>query len=455
MTFGGRKASFLLFIGDIAAFALSLWVTLFVRFGEVPSYELLHTHLVPFSALFIIWMLVFYMSGLYGKRVVLFSRELPAAILRTQVFNIIIAALFFFLFEPAFGVTPKTILLIYLIVSLFAIFLWRLVLFPKVTTPGFRARAALVGEGPDTEELVREVNGNKRYHLEFKVTITPEDLVREGETSFAKRLQENGISIIVVDTESDAARPLLPMIYDLALIDRRYQFADFYDIYEEIFDRVPLSLVRFEWFLRNVSSSTAVYYSLIKRLLDIVGGLLMGLVTLLVLPFVFVAMRLEGPGPLFIAQERIGRFGTRMRAYKFRSMRFSDAGAWKGEGENRVTRVGAFLRVTSLDEFPQFINILRGELSLIGPRNDIEVLGKRLADAIPYYNIRYGVKPGITGWAQINQQYEQGNISPQSVEETKLRLAYDFYYIKHRSLALDLVIALKTVKRMLFRVSTF
>ncbi len=127
----------------------------------------------------------------------------------------------------------------------------------------------------------------------------------------------------------------------------------------------------------------------------------------------------------------------------------------KHEGQqNYVTRVGAFLRTSSLDEFPQCINILRGEISLIGPRNDILGLANRLADAIPYYSIRYIVKPGITGWAQINQQYEQGNISPQSIEETKTRLAYDFYYIKNRSFALDIVIALKTVKRMLFRVSS-
>lgn len=108
-----------------------------------------------------------------------------------------------------------------------------------------------------------------------------------------------------------------------------------------------------------------------------------------------------------------------------------------------------------MDEFPQFINVLAGELSLIGPRNDVRSLGERLAASVSYYNIRYIVKPGITGWAQINQQYEQGNISPQSIDETKTRLAYDFYYIKKRSLLLDIIIALKTVKRMFFRVSNW
>jgi lipopolysaccharide/colanic/teichoic acid biosynthesis glycosyltransferase len=136
-------------------------------------------------------------------------------------------------------------------------------------------------------------------------------------------------------------------------------------------------------------------------------------------------------------------------------MQKNDVGMWTKESTNRITKVGAFLRKTSLDEFPQFWNVLKGELSLVGPRNDIAPLAERLAEALPNYNFRYTVRPGITGWAQINQQYEQGNISPQSIEETKTRLAYDFYYLKHRSLGLDVVIALKTIKRMFFRVSSW
>jgi lipopolysaccharide/colanic/teichoic acid biosynthesis glycosyltransferase len=252
-------------------------------------------------------------------------------------------------------------------------------------------------------------------------------------------------------------RPVLSRIYDLAFLERRCQFADFYQLYEEVFDRVPLTLLQDDWFLKNLSASASALYLIGKRLVDVVGGILMGAVTVLITPLLFMAMRLEGPGPLFIAQERLGRYGQRVRAYKFRSMRFNDqaSDSWVGEGENRITRVGNFLRKTSLDEFPQFLNILRGELSLVGPRNDIKGLGARLAEAIPYYTARYSVTPGITGWAQVNQQYEQGHISPQSIEETKMRLAYDFYYIEHRSLALDLVIALRTLKRMLFRVSSW
>jgi lipopolysaccharide/colanic/teichoic acid biosynthesis glycosyltransferase len=132
-------------------------------------------------------------------------------------------------------------------------------------------------------------------------------------------------------------------------------------------------------------------------------------------------------------------------------MRTSENGVWIGESTNTVTPLGAFLRKTSLDELPQVLNVLKGDMSLIGPRNDLSKLGERLAEAIPYYNIRYMIKPGITGWAQTHQRYSPGNISPQSIEETKVRLAYDLYYVKNRSLWLDLGIALRTLGTLLGR----
>lgn len=453
MTYG-RKAILLLFIGDVAAFLCSLWLTLLFRYGHVPTQALFADHLPSFGVLFVLWILVFYMAGLYGKRIVLFKSRLWGIILRVQSLNIVLGALFFF-FLPGIGIAPKTNLILYLFISLALIFFWRIWLFPRISRPSSRTRAAIIGTGPEVWELVEEVNGNPRYHLTFPVVEEPETLLQDFDV-FARKLVEADVSMLVVDTTNDALRPHLARIYELSFITHGYQFADFYDVYEEVFDRVPLSLLEYDWFLKNVSAASMGFYDFAKRAIDIIGGLVMGLITLIALPFIYVALRLEGPGPLLIGQDRIGNYGVPVRVYKFRSMRFNDQGKWKGEGEeNRVTKVGAVLRQTSLDEFPQFLNILRGELSLIGPRNDILALGNRLAEAIPYYNIRYVVTPGITGWAQINQQYEQGNISPQSIEETKTRLAYDFYYIKNRSLALDIVIALKTVKRMLFRVSSW
>lgn len=455
MAFSGTK-TLLVFAGDIVVFVFSLWATLFLRYHAVPSGELFLLHLELFWMLFAVWLLVFYMAGLYSKRVLLVQYRLTGALLNTQLLNTTLAALFFFL-VPGLGIAPKTNLIIYLVVSLVLILIWRLLLVPRMARPGTRERAALVGSGSDAQELFEEVNRNPRYGIEFAAAVPIEEAVSDT-TSFLFKLAHEKVSIIVVDTADKRVEPLLEQIYALAFLERRYQFVDLHRIYEEVFDRVPLSLLRYEWFLKNVARPSSGFYAFSKRVVDIAGALVMGAITVVLAPLIYVAMRLEGPGPLFISQERIGQYGTRVRCYKFRSMSFNDAAArtWVGEdGKNRVTKVGAFLRRTSLDEFPQFLNVLRGEISLVGPRNDIAGLGERLSESLPYYMARYVVKPGITGWAQINQSYEPGNISPQSIEETKIRLAYDFYYIRHRSMALDITVALKTFKRMLFRVSSF
>jgi lipopolysaccharide/colanic/teichoic acid biosynthesis glycosyltransferase len=463
MTLGGRKATTILFAGDLVVFIVALWATLFVRYVTIPDFATFLFQVDLYSPIFIVWILLFYMAGLYSKRVILFKNELWGVILRTQLLNIVLAALYFFLI-PQLGMAPKTILVLYLFISLGGIFLWRMFLFAHVTLPSSRDKAVLIGSGSEVEELRAEVNSNPRYGIEFLASFSPEEL-RTNFAEYTKEFQRMGVTMLVVDTEHDALRPLLPKIYELAFISPTYLFVNLYEMYEEVFDRVPLSLLQYDWFLNNVSTSASNFYKIGKRAIDVLGGIAMLFVMLVAMPFVFLALRMEGSGPLFITQERFGINGTRVKTYKFRSMRYNDAGEWMNNSEqatdserrhreNYVTRVGGFLRITSLDEFPQCINVLKGDLSLIGPRNDMVPLGVRLGDAISYYSIRYIVKPGITGWAQINQQYEQGNISPQSIDETKTRLAYDFYYIKNRSFALDIVIALKTFKRMLFRVSS-
>lgn len=453
MIHGGRRAATLLFLGDILTFILALWLTLLVRYGTLPGRRVFLDHAGPFGFLFLVWVVVFYMSGLYSKRILLFKSSLPNAIVKTQFLNIALAALFFFL-VPGIGIAPKTNLVIYLGTSLLLIFAWRLWLFPRLSLPRSRFPAALIAESLEADELVREVNGNPRYHLALSVIASPQEALRDI-PGLAERLRQKRIGLVITDTKDKHIEDLLPKLYELSSATDPLQFVTFEEIYEDVFDRIPLSQLHINWFLENVPQGSPLISTTVKRGIDVLGGIVMGVVTIIASPIIWIASMFEGSGPLFIAQDRLGRSGVHIRTYKFRTMQENDEGKWHGESANRVTRVGAFLRRTSLDEFPQFVNVLTGELSLIGPRNDMAALGARLADALPFYMFRYQVTPGITGWAQINQQYEPGNISPQSIEETKMRLAYDFYYLKHRSLGLDIVIALKTVKRMLFRVSSW
>ncbi|MES2668710.1 MAG: sugar transferase, partial [Patescibacteria group bacterium] len=363
MIYGGKRAPALLFIGDLVVFSLSLWVTLLIRTGTLPTMRLLEDHAGPFTVLFLIWIVVFYMAGLYGKGTILLKSHLPQALLRTQVANIVLAALFFFLM-PGVGIAPKTNLAIYLGVSLLLIFLWRLAIYPRLSVRRDRSRAVLIAEGPDADALYKEVNGNDRYPILFTQMRSPKDFLALSEEG-RRALVPADADAVVADIAACSAHGLLPVLYDLPRGIGNYDIVDFTDLYEEVFDRVPLSLLDQGWFLEHVSEDDPFWYTLPKRIIDLIGGIGMGIITLIAIPFVWLALKLEGPGPLFISQDRIGEGGSHMRVYKFRSMsgnnRASDA--WVGEDENRVTRAGAILRQISLDEFPQFWNILKGEIS--------------------------------------------------------------------------------------------
>jgi lipopolysaccharide/colanic/teichoic acid biosynthesis glycosyltransferase len=445
----------LLFVGDLFFLYISLWVTLLVRYIAVPSDTLWEAHLAPFSLLFAVWLLMYFIVGLYDQHTTILHAKLPERILRVQIGNVIIAALFFF-FVPIFGIAPKTNLVLYLIISSTLMVFWRVAIVPRLLKRK-SAPALLIAGGVEYKDLHEEISKNTRYpfYIADTLRIDHADGGSLSDQIFAK-LKNPDLAYVIVDIHHRKLEQILPHLYKP--IFSNVKFIDARELYENIFERVPLSVLNDPQFIEILTAkTTSPWYEASKRLIDIAGALVMGVCTVIVAPLLWLLMRFEGPGSLVIAQDRMGQGGRRIHSYKFRSMSLHDKASaeWVKEGKNKVTRVGSVLRRISLDEFPQFINVLRGDISLIGPRNDIEGLAKRLAEAIPYYEFRYIVKSGLTGWAQINQQYEPGNISPQSIEETKMRLAYDFYYIKNRSFMLDVMIALKTLKRMLFRMSSW
>jgi exopolysaccharide biosynthesis polyprenyl glycosylphosphotransferase len=220
-------------------------------------------------------------------------------------------------------------------------------------------------------------------------------------------------------------------------------------IYEELLGRVPIHHLESDWVLRSFldEARSGGFYELGKRLLDILGGLVGMLMLLMMLPFIGLATVIDSGFPVFYWQERLGRGGREFKIVKFRTMRQDAEKEGKaqmaGEHDPRITRVGNFLRVSRLDEFPQFWNVLRGEMSLVGPRAERAQWVETFQKEIPFYRARLLVKPGITGWAQINYGYAA------TVEDTSVKLEYDLYYIKHRSIIMDIVIMLRTVGTVL------
>ena len=308
--------------------------------------------------------------------------------------------------------------------------------------------AVLIGSGEEMQQLQREVNGNPRFGLYFASSI---DVDNVGELDFQKeiveRIYSENINTIVIDTKNNNVASILPNLYNLMFSGVR--FIDMHKVYEDIFDRVPLSLVEYSWFLENISVTRKFTYEFLKRAMDIVITLPLLVLSVFLLPFVWLAVKLNDGGPLFFTQERIGRNNIPIRIIKVRTMTGVDVGDEALHSKQEVTKVGKFLRKSRIDELPQLWNVMRGDLSLIGPRPEIPAMVKHYEGEVPFYNVRHLIKPGISGWAQI--YHENHPHHGTDVEETKVKLSYDLFYIKNRSLFLDLKIALKTMKTLVLR----
>ena len=445
-----RLEALILFVGDVIILYASLWATLFLRNARVPSPEEWSRHLSAFAILFAVWLLAFFIAGLYEKHTAIFQKRLPGIILNTQIVNSIIGILFFY-FIPYFGITPKIILFIYLIVSFVLIALWRLYGF-RLVIDRVRHPAILIGSGVEMKELLHEVNENPRYGLQFVSSLYLGDDLSDADVLDFKRIlvsrvYTEGITTIVIDTKHEKIGAILPTLYNLIFSGVR--FTDMHKVYEDIFDRIPLSLVQYGWFLENISVTRKFTYEFLKRVMDILIAAPLFLLSLFLLPIVVIAIAIEDGGELFVIQERVGRNNKPIKIIKVRTMTGSDKGNEVLKSRHKVTKVGRFLRKTRIDELPQLWNVLRGDLSLIGPRPELPAMVKHYESEVPFYNIRHLITPGISGWAQI--YHESHPHHGTNVEETRTKLSYDLYYIANRSFFLDLKIALKTLKTLMSR----
>ena len=236
------------------------------------------------------------------------------------------------------------------------------------------------------------------------------------------------------------------------LRDRRLRHARVFNeagFWEHCLGRVNLDRIDRNWFLSGDGFADSRLGVAAKRLLDILVSLLLLLLTFPLMLVVALTVKLDSPGPLLYRQRRVGLHGQVFTLLKFRSMREdAEAGGtprWAARRDDRVTRIGRFIRAARIDELPQLLNVLRGEMSLVGPRPERPHFVEQLAEVIPFYHERAHVKPGITGWAQVNYPYGA------SIEDAREKLSYDLYYLKNRGLLLDLLILVSTVRVILFR----
>lgn len=446
-----RHEPLVLLLGDLIVFYAALWLTLLVRYVELPSSVGWWQHAVPFSFLFLLSVLIYFIVGLYDQHTSFQRSKLPSLVAYGQTATVIFAALFFFL-VPYFGITPKTILAIFLAISSILMVFWRLVLTRYLGVRG-QGRALVVGTGEEMNELAQEINAG-RYGLTVVEQYAPEDIEvsPQLQEQILEHITRKGITTLIIDTRNKHMTQLTPVFYNLLFLQPNLTILDALTLYENIFRRIPVSMLEDTWFIEHITRQPRMVYDLMHRAMDVVSSVVLGIPALLVLPFAALAVKREDGGPIFITQHRIGKLNKPVAHVKVRSMQFNDERLHGAAHEartsvNRVTRVGNILRKTRIDELPQLWNIFVGDYSLIGPRPELPDGVKHYAEIIPYYNARHLIKPGLTGWAQINHHEHPHH--GLDVEQTRNKLSYDLYYLKNRTLWLDLEIGLKTLKTLL------
>lgn len=414
-----RAKFVLLILGDVLALYASLLLVLYLRYGDGLGGELGRRHFLPMTTVFAAWLAVFYVVGLYDFRNLRsafgFFRFLAPALL----INFAIAALFFYLI-PAFGIAPKTNLFLFLLIFAAIELVWRPSLNRWLYSGASAVRVTLLGESP----AVREIRDFFIQNPGFGYKVVPQ---AEADLVVAERK---------LLKEPQAVKNFFQ------LLRGGVEIKELPEVYETVFQRVPLLEVDEEWFLEHAANPRPLYEKS-KRILEWLFSLFFLILLLPTFALISLLVKLTSSGPVIYKQTRVGFRGKNFALYKFRTMREDaekDGPKWSAVRDPRSTPVGQVLRRSHLDELPQLWNILRGDLSLVGPRPERPEFVAKLKEEVPYYETRLFVKPGFTGWAQIHHRKDQ------AVEDVKKKVEYDLFYLKNRSLILDLAILLKTIK---------
>jgi len=365
--------------------------------------------------------------------------------------------LYFYYVDPPRNLLPRRGVAGFFIAAPLLTLAWRYLYIRIFTAQQFMRRFLLVGGGLAGQTLLGVIRNMwpPPFFLAGIIDDDPEKLGQEiggypvlgPSEELLDLIANHNISDIIVAISGEMRGQMFQALLDAQ--ERGVEIVRFPRAYEELLDRVPIRLLEADWILRSFvdEARTSGFFEVGKRLLDILGGLAGVIFLLVLMPFISIAILLDDGMPIFYSQTRAGRGAQPYSIIKLRTMH-RDAEAdgtpkWAKEDDKRATRVGRLLRRTHMDELPQFINVLRGEMSLVGPRAERPELMELFQKHVPFYRARLLVKPGITGWAQINSGYAS------TIDETIVKLEYDLYYIKHRNLTMDLLIMLRTPATML------
>ncbi len=449
-----------LLLGDIVIIYLSLFLTVYLRYSNIdPAHtnfttsQLFFLHVKVFTPLIFAWLVIFYIHNLYEITSAKNTLEFYSSLARSLVINFFAAVLFFY-FASLTEIAPKTNLFIYFAIFSFLFLLWRGQV-NSVLKSKFLVSTVVMSDDDRDFRLALKLNQNPQvgYKVIFFAgskpanegpnKFWPEFLSPSKKINISDLVQNNKVKAFIIDDKFFNKDVLVTSLSDFV---GRIEITNLTKFNERVWRKVDINGVNNLWFLNNFSSGRRLGYEFVKRVVDFIASLVFFPLAIVLGVAIAIIIKLEGRGPIFYKQVRIGHRGKLFTLIKFRTMR-TDAEAtgaqWTVQDDNRITKGGRFLRKTRLDELPQLINIIKGEMSFVGPRAERPEFHELLIKEILFYEKRYLVKPGLTGWAQINYTYGS------SVEDTKEKLSYDFYYLKNRSLVFDIGIILKTVNIVL------
>ncbi|MBO3099893.1 exopolysaccharide biosynthesis polyprenyl glycosylphosphotransferase [Gelidibacter pelagius] len=379
---------------------------------------------------------------------------------RIIVLMVSTSVLFYFLTPVLTPFLPeKRLQIVYFYLTIiFCIFFWRVAYVSLIASPRFYKKVLLVGEVTYVEAFVNALSqSDPHYKIVGFINC---ELPKEHPIKFKgiPEFQPNDLMQMIIDEQisevvvaSFNTETITADIYSdlMQLLERGFTIREYTQVYEEITHRVPIQFVGkdfYKYFPFSRSNQNTLYL-FFHRIFDILFSMIGLLVGIFILPFILIGNLFGNKGPLFYKQERVGKNGKIFKIVKLRSMIVNaetNGAEWAKVNDVRITKFGKFLRRSRIDEIPQFYNILKGEMSVIGPRPERQFFVDELARTIPFYETRHIVKPGLTGWAQVKTRYGA------SVDESLVKLQYDLFYIKHRSIFLDLNIMVKTLSTVVY-----
>ena len=335
--------------------------------------------------------------------------------------------------------------------------LFRYILLRQTALSGMTRRILIVGNGREAQSLSRQIQ--ERHGASYTIVgfyptengdqapVQLDGEVFDGATPLEQVVLEMRVDeiIIAVREQRGGVLPIRQLLEARILGTPVHNLPTFY---ERLKGEVPLESMKASWLIYGGGFTQGYIRALAKRLFDLFSASILLLTLWPIMLLAALAIKIEDRGPVFFQQERVGLFGKTFHCMKFRSMR-TDAekdgvAKWASKNDNRITRVGGFIRKTRIDELPQLINVLRGEMSMVGPRPERPTFVDMLERDIPFYAIRHSVKPGVTGWAQVRYAYGA------SVEDSRRKLQFDLYYVKNNSVFLDFFILFETVRVVIF-----